>query len=42
MYNLDGCKEFKANRPFIYHVWDRKTKTAIISGQVMNLKDKFE
>lgn len=28
---------FRADHPFVYHVWDRKLKTPIFSGRVVKL-----
>lgn len=29
--------EFYADHPFVYHIWDSKTKTILFSGRIIEL-----
>lgn len=46
LYRLSGLyssgreQSFVANRPFLIHIWDRKLKTAILSGRLKEFEGK--
>lgn len=37
-YFLKEPLSFRADHPFVYHIWDRKLKTPIFSGHVAQLQ----
>lgn len=40
LYSNDHTKYFVANKVFIYHIWDRKLNTAILSGCLKEFEGK--
>lgn len=38
LYSSGQNLSVEANRPFLYHIWDRKLKTAILSGRVKKIE----
>lgn len=40
LYTSDNVIYFKADHPFLYHIWDHKLKTTILSGSLKEFEGK--